>query len=363
MREPGAVSGVVESVVRNAVKRPANAYLLAGAAAIVSEAARRLAAALAGIDVPERGHPDVACFGPEGAALYLAAQGEQILDEARRAPMTAERKVVVIEQAESLGGVLESSLLKTLEEPPPSMSFVLGAADATAMPETIVSRCVLVQIPPIPPEEAGALLAARVTGDTADAATAASFVRATGSLAFAADLLADDRWRQRRADWLKIPSRLRSEPAGEIASTVEADLCSLQEILGRQHSDERDELEEFLGQQHDGRKKAIRGRKGELNRLEERQKRAARAAATADRRRLLATLAGFYRDVLAEIEGAPILNTDAETEVASVALGTGRAGARKSLELLDEANQALAMNANASLVIEDVLVQLRSISG
>ncbi|MEA2642550.1 MAG: polymerase subunit delta [Chloroflexota bacterium] len=65
-------------------------------------------------------------------------------------PVEAERAVYVIRGADHLAEEGANAFLKTLEEPPPGVTLLLTAPDAAALLPTIVSRCQLVALHPVP---------------------------------------------------------------------------------------------------------------------------------------------------------------------------------------------------------------------
>ncbi|MFM9105356.1 MAG: ATP-binding protein, partial [Chloroflexota bacterium] len=65
-------------------------------------------------------------------------------------PLEAPRRVLVIDDAGTMQGAAQEALLKTLEEPPPTVTMVLLAEDAELLMPTIRSRCQLVDLRPVP---------------------------------------------------------------------------------------------------------------------------------------------------------------------------------------------------------------------
>ena len=105
-------------------------------------------------------HPDVETFGLAAqAALAEKSGGKHLslsIETVRRLasatalrPMEAGRRIVLVEDAETMQGVAQEALLKTLEEPPSSVVLVLLADDAEALLPTIRSRCRLVDLRPV----------------------------------------------------------------------------------------------------------------------------------------------------------------------------------------------------------------------
>src|SRR3954452_3227071 len=57
------------------------------------------------------------------------------------APMTGARRVYILDEAHMLSNAAWNAFLKTLEEPPPHVIFVLATTEAHKVPATIVDRC------------------------------------------------------------------------------------------------------------------------------------------------------------------------------------------------------------------------------
>jgi len=70
--------------------------------------------------------------------------------EAALKPYEAAWKVFVIRDAEAMSEEAANCLLKTLEEPPPQVVLVLTATSPEALLPTIVSRCQVVSLHPLP---------------------------------------------------------------------------------------------------------------------------------------------------------------------------------------------------------------------
>lgn len=348
---------VLDALVAAARSRPANAYLLTGGVDAVGVGAVALAAALVGDDgsgrIERRAHPDVDVFEPAGASGYLAAQVDgDLRTQAYRAPLESPRRVVVVNRADLLGPLLESALLKTLEEPPAATSFILCCSDAAGVGDTIVSRCVHVAVPPLPPDEAGAILAAECG---ADAAEAARLVVATGSVDTARMLLTDPEEAQRRLRWLRVPERLADSGAAALSREILADFDDALAAHAQRQEAEREALEDHIG----GAK--VRGSRGIVKSLTERHQREQRWETTALVRRFVATLAGYLRDVAAAVVGAEIVNVEVDGSIRVSAASAGVEGALRGLARLGRLEGDLEYNPNPDLVVEAILVDLRAL--
>ncbi|HLJ68001.1 MAG TPA: DNA polymerase III subunit delta' [Chloroflexota bacterium] len=92
-------------------------------------------------------HPDVSIVESASGRDSIAIQ--QIRDlrgGASLRPFQGRWKVYIIAGAERLTPQAADALLKTLEEPPPNVVFVLTALDMESVPPTVVSRCRLLTL-------------------------------------------------------------------------------------------------------------------------------------------------------------------------------------------------------------------------
>src|SRR5437762_2831231 len=116
----------------------------------------------------------------------------EILDNARYAPTSGRYKVYLIDEVHMLSKSAFNSMLKTLEEPPEHVKFVLATTDPQKIPVTVLSRCLqfnLKQLPaPTIVERLGAILEAEKI--ESDAGALALIARgAQGSMRDALSLL------------------------------------------------------------------------------------------------------------------------------------------------------------------------------
>jgi DNA polymerase III subunit gamma/tau len=74
----------------------------------------------------------------------------EILDNARYAPTAGRYKVYLIDEVHMLSKGAFNSMLKTLEEPPDHVKFVLATTDPQKIPVTVLSRCLQFNLTPLP---------------------------------------------------------------------------------------------------------------------------------------------------------------------------------------------------------------------
>ena len=146
----------VTRTLKNAIGagQVAHAYLLAGSRGIGKTTIARLIAKAVNCTKAKDGEPCDRCENctaiREGTFLDLieidAASNRGIdemrdlRDKVRFAPSQGQYKVYVIDEAHQLTSEAFNALLKTLEEPPPHVIFVLATTESGKIPATIVSR-------------------------------------------------------------------------------------------------------------------------------------------------------------------------------------------------------------------------------
>jgi DNA polymerase-3 subunit gamma/tau len=115
-----------------------------------------------------------------------------IIDSVAYAPSRARYKVFIIDEVHMLSTSAFNALLKTLEEPPPHVKFILATTEIRKVPVTVLSRCQRFDLRRIEPEVMLALLrkiAAAEQGRISDAALALIVRAAEGSARDATSLL------------------------------------------------------------------------------------------------------------------------------------------------------------------------------
>ena len=121
--------------------------------------------------------------------------------EASLKPFEGRCRVFIFDGAEHLSEEAANSLLKLLEEPPEQVVLVLLTSDARTLPATIVSRCQLLELRPLPMPTVVEVLR---EGHGADPDTAMEIARLSGGrLGWALDAAARPEVLEERADRLE----------------------------------------------------------------------------------------------------------------------------------------------------------------
>ena len=65
----------------------------------------------------------------------------ELIENSKYSPTSAKYKIFIIDEVHMLSKQAFNGLLKTLEEPPPSLKFILATTEVRKIPVTILSRC------------------------------------------------------------------------------------------------------------------------------------------------------------------------------------------------------------------------------
>jgi DNA polymerase-3 subunit gamma/tau len=77
----------------------------------------------------------------------------ELLDNVQYAPTRGRYKVYLVDEVHMLSGHSFNALLKTLEEPPPHVKFLLATTDPQKLPVTVLSRCLQFNLKRLPADQ------------------------------------------------------------------------------------------------------------------------------------------------------------------------------------------------------------------
>ena len=86
----------------------------------------------------------------DAASRTKVEDTRELLDNVQYAPTRGRYKVYLIDEVHMLSGHSFNALLKTLEEPPPHVKFLLATTDPQKLPVTILSRCLQFNLKHLP---------------------------------------------------------------------------------------------------------------------------------------------------------------------------------------------------------------------
>jgi DNA polymerase III subunit gamma/tau len=94
----------------------------------------------------------------DAASRTKVEDTRELLDNVQYAPTRGRYKVYLIDEVHMLSAHSFNALLKTLEEPPPHVKFLLATTDPQKLPVTILSRCLQFNLKALPADRIAAHL-------------------------------------------------------------------------------------------------------------------------------------------------------------------------------------------------------------
>jgi DNA polymerase III subunit delta' len=107
-------------------------------------------------------HPDVELVMPPADKVWLPVERvREVVRAANLAPYEGRWRIFILPRAERMQAPTANALLKTLEEPPPHVVLLLTTDDPSLLLPTILSRCQLLPLHPLPTDMVAAALRER----------------------------------------------------------------------------------------------------------------------------------------------------------------------------------------------------------
>jgi DNA polymerase-3 subunit delta' len=330
--------------LQHAAVSPVHAYLFVGTEGCGKDEASRAFASmlLSGSDNPTerinelvmRGaHPDVHEIRRDGASI-LKEQAEDIIKIASITPSEGSRKVIIVHEVHLMAPATAAMLLKTVEEPPSGVFFIMLADQVDDSLATIASRCFSVHFGLL---ESAHIEQALIHAGIAPALAHAAAQSSAGSMSHAKLLASDPQLAQRREFFANIPRRIDGTGA-TVAAIVEQILELIDdavEPLSNQHAQEVVDTEKTL---------ALMGvKRGGKKMLEDRHKREIRRYRTDELRSGLTAIASIYRDELAR-------NPNIHRPEAYIT----------AINRLHDGMRRLSLNVNEAILLRDLIWSLPS---
>lgn len=136
-------------------QRTAHAYLFCGSRGTGKTSAARILASAINCQNPQNGDPCLQCpaclslqseacldvFEMDAASNSRVEEIREMLEKTIYPPHGVRYKVYIIDEVHMLSNAAFNALLKTLEEPPEYMVFILATTEPQKIPATILSRC------------------------------------------------------------------------------------------------------------------------------------------------------------------------------------------------------------------------------
>ncbi|MBA3981220.1 MAG: DNA polymerase III subunit gamma/tau [Alcanivorax sp.] len=197
----------------------------------------------------------------DAASRTKVEDTRELLDNVQYAPTRGRYKVYLIDEVHMLSAHSFNALLKTLEEPPPHVKFLLATTDPQKLPVTILSRCLQFNLKALPAERIATHLQALLEremipfevpalgqiGRAARGSMRDALSLTDQAIAFSGEQLSETSVSQMlgTVDRAHVLTLLRALAAGEAAGVLEA-----LDTVAEQSPDELSLLDEMISTLH-----------------------------------------------------------------------------------------------------------------
>lgn len=303
------------------------------------------------VRIARRTHPDVHVVDPEGVSGYVADQIRDVIHDTTLAPIRAKRKLYIFTRADLLRGAPANAFLKTLEEPPSSVTFVLLARTRDSVMDTILSRCQVIAFRHIPASEAENILCRMAGSSPEDARIALG--AAGGSTRKAYEFLRSPLRRECRLKMIDVLEHLPQADDLDVLAAAKELIVAIKAPLDDvriAQENEREEGSDYLT-------------KGALSALEKRHKRELSQRERESMHELFFVARSWLRDCLTCTFGAPelLVNVDCPYTILQLAPTLDGGALMVAIASVDKATERISYNVSPQLAIEVMLFDIREV--
>jgi DNA polymerase-3 subunit delta' len=298
-------------------------------------------------------HPDIEIVAPEGNFIRKEEITEINLHAAYR-PYEARAKVYIFLEADSFNTEAANAFLKTLEEPPGHVHFILVTDRPEHLLPTIASRCQLVSFSLVATSAIAADLSTRWGVKPEEARLVARV--AGGNLSYARELATSDTARRQRDTLLDLARDLPQAGLLDTEVALDEAMASVESRGGEVVPEIKAELKRALEWAGDART-----RKWLEKRSEDKIKRQQRRLRTQGLQTLTRVMSGWYRDLALVSVGAQdaILNQDRLSELQTIAHADGLEAYTEAVGAVRRAEERLRYNVDARCAIGDMFRSIK----
>jgi len=297
----------------------------------------------------ERGvHPDIETLAPVGAFIRIEFVRE-INSNLNLRPHESCARVFIIKGADRFNAESANAFLKSLEEPPPFVFFLLIAERLDKVMPTILSRCQTVRFGPVPAADIEAHI---LENYKISPVVAQAYARASrGDMHLAEDLAADNKLSDRRERYLHIAENLAKGSWEGGASQMASEIIAAAAEQGESAEQEEEENvpEGFLvapkkRREQDAHRRATQAQRHELDLA-------------------LDFLETWFRDMMAMASGAgeAVLNRDYELELEAQSHESKVDNYRQALEVIEATRSKLSYNVDLELALQAMFYKLQEV--
>lgn len=164
-------------------------------------------------------HPDIIHIkATKKTGLGVDDIREQINQDVHIRPYVFDYKVYILHEADGMTVQAQNALLKTLEEPPSYVRFLLLATHTQGFLPTILSRCVVIKLRPVSEAKITAYLQEKMNVPDYQAGVYASFSR--GNIGKALSLKDSEAFKEMRGDMIRVMEALSTKDKIKVMDQV-----------------------------------------------------------------------------------------------------------------------------------------------
>jgi DNA polymerase-3 subunit delta' len=311
---------------------------------------------------PVNGHPDVHVVAAEGLT-YGVDDARELVRQSSLSPVEAPWNVFVVEDADRFTDEAVRALLKSIEEPPPHVVWILCAPSVEDVEPTIASRTRHLSLRTPTPSSVAQVLQDAYGVDPAMATFAAR--ASQGHIGRARALATDEHARLRRQEVMRVPFELRDVPScyAQAAGLMAAATEDARAITDAIDDAEVSSLNSAYGMGSEGVTKVRIQRlmSKDLKELTKAQESRQKRTVVDQVDRVIIDLMGLYRDVLLlQVNGdVDLINAEMHPQLATIAERSSPADTARRLQALAHSRLQLKANVSPQLILEALMVELR----
>lgn len=302
-------------------------------------------------------HPDVVFFEPDGN-FFTIEQVRELRHEIGLKPFEAQTKVYILDEVDKMTREAANALLKTLEEPPPHIIFILLTSNPDGLLPTVISRCQIVRFRPISRTALANHLVEKCRLEQEDAEL---FARLSGGfLSKATELATSDSKHGWRKSILTIIEGISLSDNLDLTDAAEEIVTEVKKSLDKLKKEQKKEIEGAqeiaLNPAHAKRIKNVLSKKHKRRLGREERKGYDEA---------LSVFSSWYRDltVLRETNNQELLvNIDCLDILEKQSMQISSADCQKAVAVVEETKRCFRMNVNPQLAIETMLFELKNLN-
>ena len=124
----------IVSVLKSSIETPSHAYLFSGTRGVGKTSIARIFARSLGVSEND-------IYEMDAASNTGVDNMRELSEAANTLPFDSKYKVYILDEVHMLSKSAFNAFLKTLEEPPRHVIFILATTETNKVPETVISRC------------------------------------------------------------------------------------------------------------------------------------------------------------------------------------------------------------------------------